>query len=68
MTTLMDMDDPVERRVHAIRVLAQNLIRDARTLGVVVTIATVPQEPLAMGKYDMVADVRPVLPHLLDKS
>lgn len=67
MTTLMDMDDPEERRVHAIRVMASNLIRDAETLGVVVKIDLIPLEPLAMGNYQMAADVYPAQKHHIDQ-
>lgn len=65
MSTMMDMDDPVERRLHAVRVLASNLIRDAETLGVVVKIDLIPLEPLAMGRYQMAADVYPRQPQHL---
>lgn len=44
---------------QAIREDAENLIRIAQTHKAVVTITLEPQEPLAMGNYEMVADVRP---------
>lgn len=44
---------------EAIREDAENLIRVAQTHNAVVTITLEPQEPLAMGNYKMVADVRP---------
>ncbi len=37
---------------------AQALIRMAESVGMVVTISTMPRLPLAMGSHDMVADVR----------
>jgi len=36
----------------------QTLVRSARADGVVVTVTPVPRQPLAMGNYDLVVDVR----------
>lgn len=42
-----------------IELLAQQLVDMADLAGVVVTISLHPRQPLAMGNYKMVADVRP---------
>lgn len=42
---------------------AEQLIADALTKGIVVTISLVPTQPLEMSKYDMVADTRPQHPY-----
>lgn len=46
-------------QIRDIELLAQQLVHMAELAGVVVTISTHPRQPLAMGNYDMVAEVRP---------
>lgn len=45
--------------IREIELLAQQLIHMAEQAGAVVTITLHPRQPLAMGNYDMVAEVRP---------
>ncbi len=47
-----------ERKLIDFLCMAENLISLAEEAGVVVTIATVPKTPLAMGNHEMVSHVR----------
>lgn len=44
---------------EAIAYIANDLVQTAKRCGLVVTIGLEPRQPLAMGNYDMVVDVRP---------
>lgn len=58
-------DCPSEQRREAavanLQMHARLLVSMAEAAGLVVTITTEPDRPLAMGNYRMVADVRPAL-------
>ena len=45
--------------LEAIQAKAEALVAQAKACQVVVTIDLKPRQPLAMGHYDMVVDVRP---------
>lgn len=47
----------------AIKTIADHLVATARAAGIHVPITTVPRQPLAMGNYDMLVDVRPAHPN-----
>lgn len=47
-----------EQRIAHIEALAQAIVKDAETYGMVVTIETVPTQPLRMGGHRMVVHVR----------
>lgn len=51
-------DAPQETRVDFIRRMAEALVADAVSYGVVLTIHTEPREPLRMGAHDMVVETR----------
>jgi hypothetical protein len=57
---LLDTCPPLDRgrTVQAVQMHAQQLVDYARQLGLVVTITNEPQQPLAMGNYLPVVDVR----------
>lgn len=45
--------------LEAIKWKAEQLVALAKQVNVVLTIETVPQQPLAMGNFEMHVDVRP---------
>ena len=45
--------------LEAIKWKAEQLVALAKQVNVVLTIETVPQQPLAMGNFEMKVDVRP---------
>lgn len=53
--------DPDEQDRVAIESMAEDLVRQATALGMVITITQVPQQPLAMGNYTTHVTVRPRL-------
>ena len=57
---LIDTSPDRERakRIQAVQMAAQQLLDAARAYGLVVTVALEPRMPPAMGRYDMVFDVR----------
>ncbi len=46
-------------QIRDIELLAEQLVHMAKLADAVVTITLKPRQPLAMGNYDMVVDVRP---------
>lgn len=49
----------MKTNLSAIQTKAAQLVKEAAQCGAVVTIETRPTLPLAMGRYEMVVDVRP---------
>lgn len=54
----IDAHDPLQWRA-----LIESILEDARFFGHIITVETVPGQPLAMGNYTQRVDVRPVIDH-----